>query len=175
MRHFFAKFLDPVLDTRKLHGSTGVVGCLHHAEIARKVEGLVHVQGRNELSSEKVAAGIARHDNSEQGFVVESRGPEQSGQAVNERRHICGQGIVVVWTEEQDRIGPLDRRVDVLHHGSAVEAFSLLTEMQAHLVWTSRAVHESSVSQVDLLDPDPVIQALLYLLPDRQGIGGPVV
>ena len=43
MRHFFAKFLDPVFDTRKLHGSTGVVGCLHHAEIAREVEGLVHI------------------------------------------------------------------------------------------------------------------------------------
>ena len=43
MRHFFAKFLDPVFDTRKFHGSTGVVGCLHHAGIAREVEGLVHI------------------------------------------------------------------------------------------------------------------------------------
>ena len=77
MRHFFAKFLDPVFDTRKLHGSTGVVGCLHHAEIAREVEGLVHIEGCYELPSEKVTAGIAGYDNSEQGFVVEPRGPEQ--------------------------------------------------------------------------------------------------
>lgn len=175
MRHFFAKFLDPVFDTRKLHGSTGVVGCLHHAEIAREVEGLVHIEGCYELPSEKVTAGIAGYDNSEQGFVVEPRGPEQGCQAVDKRRHIRGQGIVVVWTEEQDRVSPLDRRVDIFHHGSAVEAFSLLTKVQAHLVWTSRTVHESAVSQVDLLDPDPVIQALLYFLPDRQGIGGPVV
>ena len=62
MRHFFAKFLDPVFDTRKLHGSTGVVGCLHHAEIAREVEGLVHIEGCYELPSEKVTAGIAGYD-----------------------------------------------------------------------------------------------------------------
>ena len=175
MRHYFAKFLDPVLDTRKLHGSTGVVGCLHHAEIAREVEGLVHIEGCYELPSEKVTAGIAGYDNSEQSFVVEPRGPEQGCQAVDKRRHIRGQGIVVVWTEEQDRIGPLDSRIDVLHHGPAVEAFSLLAKVQAHLVRTAGTVHESTVSKVDLLNFDPVIQMLFYFLPDRQRVGGTVV
>lgn len=129
MRHFFAKFLDPVLDARKFHGGTGVVGGLHHAEIARKVEGLVHIEGRDDLSREEIAAGITRYNDSEQGFVVESRGAEQGCQAVDERRHVGRQGIVVVWTEEQDRVSPFDRRVDILHHGSAVETFSLLAEM----------------------------------------------
>lgn len=89
---------------------------LHHAEIAREVEGLVHIEGCYELPSEKVTAGIAGYDNSEQCFVVEPRGPEQGCQAVDKRRHIRGQGIVVVWTEEQDRVSPLDRRIDIFHH-----------------------------------------------------------
>ena len=129
----------------------------------------------DELTGEEITPRISGYDDRKQRLIVKSRCTEQRRQPVDEGRHIGRKRIIIVWTEEQDRVSPLDRRVDIFHHGSAVEAFSLLTKVQAHLVWTSRTVHESAVSQVDLLNPDPFIQALLYFLPNRQGIGGPVV
>ena len=76
MRHLFAKFPDPVLNSRKFHGGTGVVGRLHHAKIPREVKGLVHVQGRDELAGNEVAAGVAGNDDGKQGLIIKSRGTE---------------------------------------------------------------------------------------------------
>ena len=70
------KGLDPVSDAVPLHGGARTVARFHDAEVSREIKGLVHVQGRDELAGNEVAAGVAGNDDGKQGLILTSRGTE---------------------------------------------------------------------------------------------------
>ena len=70
------KGLDPVSDAVPLHGRARTVARFHDAEVSWEIKSLVHVQGRDELAGNEVAAGITGNDDGKQGLIIKSRGTE---------------------------------------------------------------------------------------------------
>ena len=96
--HLPGKGGGSVPDAGQVQKAPPLVGGLQQAEVGRQEKGLVHIQGRDQLPGQQVAAGIAGHHQAEQPFVIEPGLAEQGRQPVDERCHVGGQGIIVVWT-----------------------------------------------------------------------------
>ena len=159
-------------NTGQADQAAALIRGLQQTEVRRQEEGLVHVQGRDQLPRQQVAAGIAGDDQAEQSLVVKALLTEQRGQPVHTGGQIRRERVVVIGAEHHERIAAAHRRIDLLDHRTAVEAAALLAEVQAGGVAAPVAVRDASVAQTDLLDLDRLGQSLTHQLPEGKRVGG---
>ena len=66
------KFVGAPGNTGQADQAAALIRGLQQTEVRRQGEGLVHVQGRDQLPRQQVAAGIAGDDQAEQSLVVKA-------------------------------------------------------------------------------------------------------
>ena len=124
-----------------------IVGRAQHTKLRRQHGGLVQTHCTQKLTRNKVAAGIAGHDNPEKILVIQLRVQKQARQAVEQRGDVRADGIVVIRAEKQHRVAVADCGQNRLGNRAAVEAAAVLRKMQARTVRTAAAVMDRAVLQ----------------------------
>ena len=173
IHHFRRKGAGAPGNVGQAHQTAGLVGRFQQAEMGRQEKGLIHVQRRNELARQKVAAGVAGHHKPVQALIIEPVLAEQGGEAVDAGGEVGGEGVVIIGAEHHQRVAAADGGIDLLHHGAAaVKAAPLLAEVQAGGVAAAVAVRHGAVAQADLLHLHLRRQAPAHQLPEGKRIGG---
>lgn len=81
--HLPGKALCLLPDPRQAHQTSPLIGRLQQAEPWRQIEGLVHVQGGDQLPGQQISAGITGHHQPVKPLVIEPGLAEQRRQTVD--------------------------------------------------------------------------------------------
>lgn len=140
MPDIFGKIVQGFLNSGYAEGFSGIVGGLVQREIWRQVEGLIHIQCRNQLPGKNIPAGVTGNDDGKKRFVIKAFLTEQTGEAVDESRQVRRKGIVVIRAEHDERVRFQYSRPDFLLHQSAIKTASFFTKMDTHGVGTAGTI-----------------------------------
>ena len=115
--------------------------------MARQPERLIHIEGTDHLLGNQVAAAVSGDNDPKQTFIIKFVGHYQSGQAIDKGGNIGADSIIVVGTDQDQRIGFQNCRIDLFNNRPPVKTFFFFRKMLAGFIGASLAVENLTVSQ----------------------------